>query len=143
MPSGRTKIEPVRWSITRIANEFGVTGNKFRSGCRAANVKCGEDQMYSTRQVVEALFSQGGLEKRAKAARLMNQIEEAEHSKIKRQESQGKLVSKAEVQEFLTDAMLRLTQIVRHSKLPQADKARAIHELNTVEFKKGKMVVDK
>lgn len=137
----RPKIEPLRWTINQIVLEFAITANKFKAGCRACGIESGRDKKYSTKEVVDALFGSNGLEKKAKESRWQSQIDDAEVIKLKRQETKGLLVPKADVETFLTDALLKVTQVIRHSNLTEQDKAQAINELKTVEFKGGKIVV--
>lgn len=130
----KPKIEPIRWTVNQVVLEFGVTGNKFTSGCRACGIEAGKDGKYSTREVNEALNGSNGLEKKAKEARWQMQVDEATHAKLKRMEQEKKLVDIAKVEKCFEDLVATYVSFVRRSKLSETDKHTAIKQLNEVKL---------
>lgn len=121
------------------AQQLDVTLNRIKKGLVANQIEPGPDGKYSLADIVKAM-SLRGLELKAREARWQGQIDEAEEAKLKREEARNRLIPRANVQDFTTDILLRLTQIIRHSKLSPQDQKRAIHELSSVQFKGGKLI---
>jgi hypothetical protein len=130
----KPKIEPIRWTVNQVVLEFGVTGNKFTSGCRACGIEAGKDGKYSTREVNEALNGSNGLERKSKEARWTMQIDEAQFTKNKRLEQDKRLVDTSKVEKAFEDLVATYVAAIRRSKLSETDKHTAIKQLGEVKL---------
>jgi hypothetical protein len=114
---------PISWTINHAILEFGVTGNKVRSGLKAQGAQPSKDGTFSTREIFKALADSSGLKSKAAEARYQEQIDKAQVTRDKVLENKGELIKKSDLMEFLLDATTVLFQIVRHSKLSEQEKA--------------------
>jgi hypothetical protein len=80
-----------RWTVAMASKEFHKSPRDIHTGLREAAIEPGPDGLYSTRDITLACFSLPALEKRAKEARLEQQIAEANIAKLKQAENEGRL----------------------------------------------------
>lgn len=130
---------PFRWTVNKVVSELHITSNKFRSGCALHGIEPGQDNKYSSQDVFRALTI-SGTEAKAREARWKHQIAESEYAQTKLLEQKHQLIPRQDVEEYITDVMIRLVQNIRHSNLSEQDKRRAIMEIKSIEFKDGKIV---
>jgi hypothetical protein len=65
---------PIRWSLHKAEIEFGRSVQRIKTGLRAAGISPGADGKYSTREIATALFGFGTLERRAREAKMQQQM---------------------------------------------------------------------
>jgi hypothetical protein len=131
MPRG---IKTIRWTIEFAASEFDKPRERISLALKNAEERAGKDGKFSTRQIVEALFPSVALEREARAARHRQQIDQAEMTKLERETREGQLMERPDVREGLSDGLTKFAQIIRQSKLKDADRKQLLDCLRAVKL---------
>jgi len=124
---------PIRWSLHKAEIEFGRSVQRIKSGLRAAGISPGADGKYSTREIVTALFGFGTLERRAREAKMQQQIDEARLARSKLLQHEGLLLPIAKMKFVVSDVLTNVVSFIRHSSLSKQEQERLVAQLR--EFK--------
>ena len=124
---------PIRWTIHKAEIEFGRAPKTIKSGLQAAGISPGRDGKYSTREIAEALFGFGTLERRAKEAKMQQQIDEARLARNKLLQQENILAPLAIMKFCLADMLTQTVSFIRHSSLTAQEKEQLVAQLR--EFK--------
>ena len=124
---------PIRWSLHKAEIEFGRAVRTIRSGLQAAGISPGKDGKYSTREIAEALFGFGTLERRAREAKMQQQIDQARLARNKLLQQEKILAPLAIMRFLVADLLAGTVSFIRHSSMTQQEKDQLIAQLR--EFK--------
>jgi hypothetical protein len=127
--SGRPLDPPIRWSLHKAETEFGHGAGTLKRGLKAAGISPGADGKYSTREIAQALFGFGTLERQAKEAKLQKAIDEGAIVRNERAQQEGKLVSLTGVKSIWADCIVKMVQFIRHCSMTEPEKNHLIGEI--------------
>jgi hypothetical protein len=120
---------PIRWSLHKAEVEYGRSVLRIKSGLRAAGISPGADGKYSTREIAEALFGFGTLERRAREAKMNQQIDEARLARSKLLQHEGALLPIAILKFCIADVLTNVVTFIRHSSLTKEESERLVSQL--------------
>jgi hypothetical protein len=100
---------------------------------QAAGISPGKDGKYSTREITTALFGFGTLERRAREARLQQQIDEARLARSKLLQHEGALLPIGIMKFCVADMLAQTVSFIRHSSLTKQEQEQLVAQLR--EFK--------
>jgi hypothetical protein len=120
---------PIRWSLHKAEIEFGRSVQRIKTGLRAAGISPGKDGKYSTREITTALFGFGTLERRAREAKMNQQIDEARLARSKLLQHEGALLPIAILKFCVADVFTQVVSFIRHSSLPKQEQEQLVAQL--------------
>ena len=123
---------PVRLSAAQAAWEFHVAGKTVRRGLKQLGIVPGEDLKYSLYELTQAVFSNGGIEQKAKEAKWQAQIAEAKLKELRLNQEAGGLIPTDRLRREWDDAVVTLfTRIRHHPTLTEPEKRQLIAGIET------------
>jgi hypothetical protein len=124
----------IRWTVARACEEFHKTARIIREGLRANNIEPGPDGKFSSLDVALACFELPALEKKAREAKLRQQIAEADLQQMRRDVEEGKLAPIQTLVDAHLDIITQVVQFVRHSSMTEAEKKQLITMVTEYEY---------
>lgn len=130
------KVEVIRWTIDRAANEFDIDRATLSKRLKAASIEPGEDGMFGTMQICAAKFT----DKDIADARDKNAAADLKELKLKQQRRE--LVPRAQVEQDLTARIVEARQAVwNHPELTEEMKRELLANM-AERFECGRSVDD-
>jgi phage terminase Nu1 subunit (DNA packaging protein) len=117
---------PARWSLLNAAHEFGVARETLRTALRQSSQIAGEDERYSTRQIVAALF--GDL----KAEKTGLTRAQREHWELENKQAAGILINVDEAIAMVHQFTFAIRQKILMSSLTDKEKNNLLLELQRI-----------
>jgi hypothetical protein len=126
------QYEPLRWSERAARHEFRVPYSRMRRCLEASNIEAGPDGKYSTQQIVTALYNhKNPLEQKAKEARWLAYIQQAELKKQQLETLKARLIRRDVAEKLLREYAAVIAETIRRNpKLSPTEKRQLIEEMS-------------
>lgn len=128
--SHRTNVvPPLRWSARAVLQEFEVSQSLLNARLDDVEERPGEDNCYSTKQIVNALF--GTL----RDARLKKLKLESERLELENAELRGEMLPKSELMRVFSELSAVMLEIIKSSKLSAQERVDLREALANIEIR--------
>jgi hypothetical protein len=115
-PKGNLPKGPARWLVSRAVLEFAASRETIRAGLARDGVKPGDDNCYSTKQILAAIY--GDL----RGEQLRRLREDADNIALRNKALRTELVPLGEVQSAVAAVLSSIEQVLLASKLSADEK---------------------
>ncbi len=119
-------LKPIRWTIERAASEFGIDRKTLAGRIKTGSIVLGEDGKLSTRQITQAIFTDG------EAARASLAISQKENFNLRNKKLADKLVDPTQCQQLWDSAMIALRTKISDAPIPDATKRDILKDLQSI-----------
>lgn len=123
------------FSINQAAKFWRKDRNAITASLVKSGFAVGKGRRFKIHELNDALFENAKLERDAKAARHQQQIDEAESARMDLELKRGNSMPKNVVVEGLADIFTKQAQLIRQSKLSEAEKKTLLDEFRDVPSK--------
>jgi hypothetical protein len=108
-----TTYRPIRWTLSAIAREFSLSIPTVKT--KLGTIQPGDDDCFSTEQVIEAIFDSFSVEK-SKTEKVRRRLLE-----LKVERFEASVVPIDDVKRALSEIVVEIVQIIRGSNLSRRD----------------------
>ena len=119
-------LKPIRWTIEHAASEFGIDRKTLASRIKTGSITLGEDGKFSTRQITQAIFTDG------EAARASLAISQKENFDLRNKKLAGELVDPKQCQQLWDAVIIALRQKIADAAIPELTKIEILKDLQSI-----------
>jgi len=129
------KVESVRWTIKKAAEEFDTTQTTLTGKLKAAGILPNpQDNCFSTQDIVTVLF--GGLTNKLKAEQIKDTRESAALKAVKKQNLLRQNIPVEMVEKVWSDFTVDLIQKINNLDLPDKQRKEILGDLQKIDVEK-------
>jgi len=119
---------PIRWTLHRAAGETGFARQTVRNRLVTAGISPGDDDCYSTQEILRALYGDSDGEKLRKLRA------EADLAEMERDERSRSLISSEVVEEVWTEVLTNMRGAVQSLDLDRKQKHQILETLRAIKL---------